>query len=56
MHLSKNILKYKEIPHSELWRVNFLKELLDIRANIEESNTNFTLNEVNDLLFYLCCE
>ena len=46
-------LSYQQLPESELWRPNLIKELLDIRANGLELN-GFSEEEVSTLIDYVC--
>ena len=56
LHLRKNMFKYKNIPDTELWRVNILKEILWTRTNILQSTLDFTIKELNDIIFSICCD
>ena len=56
LFMCKNTLKYKELPNNELWRVDLVKEIVMIRKKLSQSNLDFNINELNDILFYICCE
>ena len=49
----KNSAKYFPINDCELWRVNFLKEILEIISS--NSISGFTNDELNDLLNFVAC-
>ena len=54
LNMRKDLLKYKEIPDSEIWRVNFIKDVLSVRLNSRDQNI-LSLNELNQVLFCISC-
>ena len=54
LNCKKDFIKYCDIPDHEKWRIPILQELLDLRNNTFTLSA-FSKNELNDLLFYVCC-
>ena len=46
-------LNYREIPEGDEWKIQTLKELLDIRYNPDMLENNFTHGEIEDLIDYV---
>ena len=46
-------LKYHQIDENEIWKVNFIKELTDLKFNQLEVE-DFSREELDDILSYLC--
>ena len=53
LECKKNSVKYYPINDCELWRVDFLKEILELKSS--GSNYGFTTQELNELLNYVGC-
>ena len=53
LECKKNSVKYFPINDCELWRVNFLKEILELKSS--GSTNGFTAQELNELLNYVGC-
>ena len=53
----KNQMKFSQIPKEEEWRVNFIKELTNVKQHnlsIEFDNGNFMTNdEIDDLISFV---
>ena len=48
-----NQIKYNEINKEDEWKVNFIKEIIDIKANQIEVE-NFSYDELDEILNHLC--
>ena len=46
-------LVYSEIPNAQIWRINFIHELLAIRQG-EIEVPGFTSNDISDMLDNVC--
>ena len=52
----KNVdIQYHMVPESEAWRVDFVKEILDMKHGELEA-TGMLLTEVDYIINYLCTE
>ena len=45
-------VKYAPVPENEIWRINFIEELLKLRSN-ELSLDGFTKNEIEDMILFI---
>ena len=45
-------LKYPEVPLGEVWRIPFLRELMEIRYD-PEMLQNFTIDEIEDMINFI---
>ena len=50
----KKNMHYMQVPEGEQWRVTMIQELLMIRKNVQSGLQEFSIDEVNDILDYLC--
>ena len=50
---SINKLVYSEVPNDQLWRINFIHELLSTR-NDELEVPGFTSDEISDMIDFIC--
>ena len=56
----KKSIKFSEIPQHDRWRLNFVKELVNLKnENLEleedeNDENNFTTEELEEILLYLC--
>ena len=47
------VLSYKEVPLNEEYRIDFIKELIEVRHDAVEV-VGFTDEELEEILSYLC--
>lgn len=52
--LNVNDINYLEINENELWRIGVINDIIDTRFNVV-SIDNFTFDELNDILEFVCC-
>ena len=45
-------MAYHPIPNNEVWRINLVEEVLDIRSNIADIG-DWSKDEISDLLEYI---
>ena len=46
-------LKYKEIASDDFWKIGFIREIIEVK-NEQLGLNDFTKEEINDILAYLC--
>ena len=47
-------LSYREIPQEESWRINVIKELIEIKTDPPNSLPDFPKEEIDEILSFLC--
>ena len=52
-HVKKH-MRYMQVPEGQQWRVAMIKELMMIRKNVESELQGFSVDDVNNMLDYLC--
>ena len=45
--------KYREVPTGEEFRIDFIKEIIDVKNNKSEFS-GFTMEELDEILQHLC--
>ena len=49
------LIHYKEIPDTEKWRIQYIKELIDVKCGMSELN-GFTKDEIESMIKFLSCD
>ena len=47
-------LSYREIPQEESWRINVIKELIEIKTDPANLLPDFPIEEIDEILSFLC--
>ena len=49
------MLKYAPVPENDLWKVEAVKDLLEVKWNLSEiENVELNMEEIDDLLERIC--